>query len=72
MSPPPCHGGMASSSASLAVEHADAGRAVDLVAGEGVEVAVELLHVDVQVRHGLRAVDQRRSRRRVRHRDHLA
>ncbi len=29
-----------------AVEHADAGGAVDLVAGEGVEVAVQRLHVD--------------------------
>ena len=34
MSPPPMNGGIASSSARLAVEHADAGRAVQLVAGE--------------------------------------
>ena len=44
----------------LAVEHADAGRAVDLVPGERVEIAVERLHVDRQVRHRLRAVDQHR------------
>ena len=50
----------------LAVEHADAGRAVHLVAGEGVEVAVERLHVDRQVRRRLRAVDQHRHAARVR------
>ena len=38
MSPPPRNGGIASSSAVAAVEHADAGRAVELVAGEDVEV----------------------------------
>ena len=48
-----------------AVEHADAGRAVQLVPGEGVEVAAERLHVDRQVRHGLGAVDQHRPPRRV-------
>ena len=46
MSPPPWKGGMASSRSRLAVEHADAGRAVELVAGEDVEVATERLHVD--------------------------
>ena len=46
MSPPPCHGGMLSSSASRAIQHADAGRAAHLVAGEAVEIAVERPHVD--------------------------
>ena len=58
MSPPPCHGGIASSSASRAVEHADAGGAVELVGGEGVEVRVQRPHVDLRVRHGLRAIHQ--------------
>ena len=58
MSPPPCYGGMASSSASRRPEHADAGRAEDLVAGEGVEIGAEGLHVDADVRHALRAVDE--------------
>ena len=49
---------MASSSAGLAVEHADARRPVNLVAGKRVEVAIERLHVDFHVRHGLRAIDQ--------------
>ena len=44
--------------ARLAVEHADAGGPVHLVAREGVEVAVQRLHVDVEVRGGLGAVDQ--------------
>ena len=44
----------------LAVEHADAGRPVELVAGEDVEVDVEVLHVDRQVHGGLAAVDQHR------------
>ena len=37
----------------LAVEHADAGRAVELVAGEDVEVAVDVLHVDVEMHRRL-------------------
>ena len=48
----------------LAVQHAGAGRAVDLVRGERVEVAVELANVDVKMRNALRAVDERRWRRR--------
>ena len=48
------------------VQHADAGRPVDLVAGEAVEVGAERLHVDAQVRRGLRAVDQHHRARRVR------
>ena len=54
------------------VEHADAGRAVDLVAGEGIEVAVERLHVDRLVRHRLRAVEQHRHPARVRQPHDLA
>ena len=50
---------MASSSCVFAVEHADAGGAEDLVAGEGVEIGVERLHVHLHVRRGLGAVDQR-------------
>ena len=45
----------------LAVEHADAGGPEQLVPGEGVEIAVERLHVDLHVRHGLRAVHQHRN-----------
>ena len=45
---------------------------VDLVAGEGVEVAIESLHVDGQVRHRLRAIHQHGDAVRVRQLDHLA
>ena len=45
MSPPPCQGGMRSSSVLAAVEHADARRAEHLVSREGIEIAAELLHV---------------------------
>ena len=41
----------------LAVQHADAGRTVELVAREGIEVAVERLHVHAAVHHPLAAVD---------------
>ena len=71
MSPPPWNGGIASSSARLAVEHADAGRAVELVPGGDVEVAAERLHVDRHVRRRLRAVDQDRHAARVRDADDL-
>ena len=50
----------------FAVEHADAGRPIDLVAGEGIEVAVDVAHIDVDVHRGLRAVDQHRNAVRVR------
>ncbi len=40
------------------VEHADAGRPVQLVRGEGVEVRAQRAHVDRDVRHGLGAIDQ--------------
>ena len=42
----------------LRIEHADAGRAVELVRREGEEVAVERRHVDRPVRHRLRRIDQ--------------
>ena len=50
----------------LAVEHADAGRPVDLVAGEDVEIGVEVAHVDVEMHGALRAVDQHRNAARMR------
>ena len=55
----------------LAVQNADAGRAAQLVAGERVEIAIQVLHVDRQVRRRLRAVDQHRHAARMRERDHL-
>src|SRR5437867_2081567 len=55
----------------LAVEDADARRPVHLVPAERVEVAVERLDVDREVRHGLRAVDERHGTRAVCERDHL-
>src|SRR5580692_4790963 len=45
----------------FAVKHADAGRTVKLVTGEGVEVAVDVAHVDVEVHRPLRAVEQYRN-----------
>ena len=50
----------------LAVEHADAGRPVELVAGEGIEIAVEVLHVDRRDAPRLAAVDQHRDAARMR------
>jgi hypothetical protein len=41
------------------VEHTEAGRAVGLVRGPHVEVGADRAHVDRELRHGLRAVDQR-------------
>ena len=66
ISPPPLNGGMAASMLVFAVEHADAGRPVELVAGEDVEIAVEVAHVDVEMHRALRAVDQHRNAARVR------
>ena len=39
-------------------QHADPGRPISLVAGEGVEVAAQRLHVDLEARRRLTAVDQ--------------
>ena len=44
----------------LAIENADAGRTVHLVTGENVEVAIQSLYVDVDMRHGLGSIDQHR------------
>src|SRR5262249_21191160 len=44
----------------LAVEDADAGRAIHLVPGEGVEVAVEFADVDLEMRDRLGPVDKYR------------
>src|ERR1044071_3574379 len=41
----------------LAIEHADAGRPVQLMARDGVEIAVEIAHVDLEMDRRLRAVD---------------
>src|SRR5262249_36257635 len=42
----------------LSVEHADAGWAVNLVAAEYEEIAIEVLHIEFQVRDSLSAVNQ--------------
>ena len=55
----------------LAVEHADAGRAVELVAGEDVEIDVERLHVDLEMHRALAAVDQHRNAAGMGHLDHV-
>ena len=70
MSPPPCQGGIASSSACLAVERRPCPTGPYILwRGEGVEVAVERAHVDAQVRRRLRAVHQHDRAVRVRHLD---
>ena len=56
----------------LAVEHADAGRAEHLVAGEDVEVGIERLHIDPHVRDGLGAVEEHARSVAVGELDHLA
>ena len=55
----------------LAVEHADAGRSVDLVTGEDVEIGVEVAHVDVEMHGALRPVDHDRDPACVGDADHL-
>ena len=54
-----------------AVEHADAGRPVELVAGEGVEIAADGPHVDRLVDDALRTVDQDAGAGRLRQSRHL-
>src|SRR5262249_200637 len=56
----------------LAVESADAGRPIDLVAGESVEVAAERLYVDGHVGHSLSAVDEDGDALAVRGLDHAS
>ena len=41
------------------------GRAVNLVAGEGVEIAADVLHVDIEMHRGLAAIDQHRDAARL-------
>ncbi|CCJ85945.1 hypothetical protein BN133_2322 [Cronobacter dublinensis 582] len=41
----------------FAIQHADAGRAIKFVAGEGVEIDVQRLHIRRAVDHALRAID---------------
>ena len=55
----------------LAVEAADAGRSVELVAGDGVEIAADVLDVDVEMDRGLGAVEQDRNAAGVRAAHHL-
>ena len=55
----------------FAVKHADAGRAIKLVSGEGVEIAIDVLHVDVGMHRALCAVDQHRNAVGVRDPRHL-
>src|SRR6185437_11983541 len=42
----------------FAVKHADAGRAVKLMSGEGIEIAIEVLNIDREMHRALGAVDQ--------------
>ena len=58
MSPPPRNGGMASSTRFAGVQDADAGRPVELVAREHVEVRAERLDVGRHVVRRLRSVDE--------------
>ena len=39
-------------------QRADAGRAVELVRGKDIEIAVQRRHIDRQARHGLAAIEQ--------------
>ena len=54
-------GGQLPEPGAFAVEHADAGGAVHLVARKGEEVAVERLHIDASVRGALSAVYEHRN-----------
>ncbi len=45
----------------LAVEHANASGAVEFVPRECVEIAIQCLHIDFEVRHGLGPIDQYRN-----------
>ena len=56
----------------LGVQHADAGGAVRLVAGEYVEIGVQLAHVDAEVHGRLAAVDEHGNAALVRQADDLA
>ncbi len=71
ISPPPCHGGIASRRRSLPYSTPMPGRPEHLVARQRVKVAIEIDDVDRQVRRCLRAVDQDDRSRSVGRRDHL-
>ena len=60
ISPPPLIGPHRDQVLVLGVEHADAGRAVQLVAGEDVEIASMSCTSIAQMHGGLAAVDQHR------------
>ena len=67
MWPPPRNGGISSQQPWAAVQHADAGRPVGLVAGPGVEARRRSRRgLDRHLRHGLRAVDDADGARRAR------
>ena len=58
--PPPMNGGIRLEQLTPCPQHADAGRPQHLVPREGVEVRTQLGHVDRELRHRLRAVDEHR------------
>ena len=55
----------------LAVERTDAGRPVEFVAGKGIEIDVQILHIDGHVGRALAAVDQYQGTIVMRQRRHL-
>src|SRR5688500_18507696 len=50
----------------LAIEYADAGRAVQLVPGKNVEIAIKRAYIDIEMHRRLTAVDQDRNSPRTR------
>src|SRR5262249_19144082 len=55
----------------FSVEHADAAWAIKLVTGQRIEVAADILHVDVEVNGGLGTIEQYRNAARMGAADHL-
>ncbi len=55
----------------LAVKHADAGRPAYFMAGKSIKIAIERLHVELEVRRRLRSVEQYRHAPLVRGGNHL-
>ena len=55
----------------FAIQHANAGRAIELMAGHGVKVAIDILHVDVGMHRALRAIHQHRNAMGMRDPRHL-
>ena len=66
IAPPPCQGGIAVEQIGAAPQAADAGRAVEFVAGESVEIAADRGDVDRHARHRLAAVEQQQRALRMR------